>query len=103
MANLSRILVPVEFSPRCQGAVQYAEALAHQFHSEIVLLHVISPPTVMVGSFDSASWYNGEEFTRELETARRNDLDAFPSTGALHRLQPDVLHRDRGGFGVHLS
>jgi len=95
MANLSRILVPVEFSPRCQGAVQYAEALARQFHSEIVLLHVISPPTVMVGSFDSASWYSGEEFTRELETARRNDLEAFPcDPGPDVKVRRVILHGD---------
>ena len=44
MPTLSRILVPVDFSPRCRGAVEYAEALSCHFHCEIVLLHVISPP-----------------------------------------------------------
>jgi len=78
MTNLSRILVPVEFSPRCRGAVQYAEALARQFRSEIVLLHVISPPMAYFGSFDSASWYTSEEFAHDLEKSRANDLDAFP-------------------------
>jgi nucleotide-binding universal stress UspA family protein len=39
----SRILMPVAFSARCQGAAQYAEALATHFHSELVLLHVVSP------------------------------------------------------------
>src|ERR1700680_4170361 len=39
----SRILMPVAFSARCQGAAQYAEALAAHFHSELVLLHVVSP------------------------------------------------------------
>jgi nucleotide-binding universal stress UspA family protein len=78
MANLSRILVPVEFSPRCQGAVQYAEALARQFRSEIVLLHVISPPMVYFGSFDSASWYTSEEFALDLETSRTKNLEEFP-------------------------
>jgi len=39
----SRILMPVAFSARCQGAAQFAEALAGRFHSELVLLHVVLP------------------------------------------------------------
>ncbi len=38
-----RILVPVAFSERCEGAAQYAEALAQHFHSELTLLHVVAP------------------------------------------------------------
>jgi nucleotide-binding universal stress UspA family protein len=78
MANLSKILAPVEFSPRCQGAVQYAEALARQFHSEIVLLHVIAPPMAYFGPLDGPSYYTNEELTRSLETSRTDALDAFP-------------------------
>src|SRR5262252_7344596 len=43
MPTFSRILAPIAFSARCQGALQYAEALACRFHSELVLLHVVSP------------------------------------------------------------
>ncbi len=43
MPNISRILAPIAFSARCEGAVQYAEALACHFHSELVLLHVVMP------------------------------------------------------------
>jgi len=78
MAKLSRILVPVEFSPRCQGAVHYAEALASHFQSEIVLLHVISPPVAYFGGLDAGSWYTNDELTDDLQRARTNLLDAFP-------------------------
>jgi nucleotide-binding universal stress UspA family protein len=40
---LSRILAPVAFSARCEGAVHYAGALACHFHSELVLYHVVTP------------------------------------------------------------
>ena len=43
MPMFSKILVPVAFSARCEGAAQYAEALACHFHSELVLLHVVPP------------------------------------------------------------
>jgi nucleotide-binding universal stress UspA family protein len=43
MPTFSRILAPIAFSARCQGSVQYAEALACHFQSELVLLHVVSP------------------------------------------------------------
>lgn len=94
MARLSRILVPVEFSPRCQGAVQYAEALARQFQSEIVLLHVISPPMAYFGSFDSVSWYTSEDFARELAQARKLDLEAFPCQAEGCNVRRLVLHGD---------
>jgi nucleotide-binding universal stress UspA family protein len=43
MPVLSKILAPVAFSARCEGAVHYAEALACHFHSDLVLLHVVTP------------------------------------------------------------
>ena len=39
----TKILAPVAFSARCEGAAQYAEALACNFHSELVLFHVVAP------------------------------------------------------------
>jgi nucleotide-binding universal stress UspA family protein len=43
----SRILVPTDFSPRCGGALQYAEALVAHFGSELLLLNVIPAPLPM--------------------------------------------------------
>ena len=82
MAKCSRILVPVEFSPRCRGAVQYAEALARHFPGEILLLHVVSPPIAYFGSVDSASWYTSEEFLHDLQGERTEELEGFPCEAA---------------------
>jgi nucleotide-binding universal stress UspA family protein len=41
--------MPVEFSGRCEGAALYAHALARHYHSEVVLLHAVSPPVVPSG------------------------------------------------------
>jgi len=78
MARLSRILVPVEFSPRCRGAVQYAEALSTHFHSEIVLLHVIIPPLESFSSLEAMAYSSAADLARELSVARAADLEAFP-------------------------
>ena len=45
MFHLKRILFPVDFSERCLRASAYAETLAGRFDAELVLLHVIEPPT----------------------------------------------------------
>jgi nucleotide-binding universal stress UspA family protein len=37
------ILLPIDFSERCAGALRYAEALAVRFGSQVVLLHVLEP------------------------------------------------------------
>jgi nucleotide-binding universal stress UspA family protein len=50
MPFLSRILVPVVFSERCELAARYAAALAARFQSELTLLHIFVPPWVTVAS-----------------------------------------------------
>ena len=78
MPSLSRILVPVEFSPRCRGAVQYAEALSCHFHSEIVLLHVVIPPLANFSSFEAMAYASAGDLAREIAEQRSVDLEAFP-------------------------
>ena len=78
MPSLSRILVPVEFSPRCRGAVQYAEALSCHFHCEIVLLHVVMPPLANYTSFEAMAYSSAADLAREIAVARTADLEAFP-------------------------
>jgi nucleotide-binding universal stress UspA family protein len=80
MVKLSRILVPVEFSPRCGGAVQYAEALARHFRSEIVLLHVVIPPWASYSSLEAMAYSNAADLAREMYRLRSTDLEAFPCT-----------------------
>lgn len=78
MPSLSRILVPVEFSPRCRGAVQYAEALSSHFHSEIVLLHVVLPQLSNFSSFEALAYYSASDLAREIAEQRTAQLEAFP-------------------------
>jgi nucleotide-binding universal stress UspA family protein len=78
MFKLSRILVPVEFSPRCHGAVQYAEALSAHFRCEIVLLHVIPPPTTSFSALETMAYSSGSELSRELFAERTEELANFP-------------------------
>lgn len=42
-AAFRRILVPLDFSEHAQKALRYATALARQFDSSLVLVHVIEP------------------------------------------------------------
>jgi nucleotide-binding universal stress UspA family protein len=41
--SISKILVPVDFSRRAEGAVRAAERLAAHFNAELVVLHVTEP------------------------------------------------------------
>ena len=43
MFPLAKILLPIDFSERCLGGARYAIPLVEHFHSELTLLHVISP------------------------------------------------------------
>ena len=43
MFQLKKLLLPIDFSERCLGGARYAIPLVEHFHSELTLLHVISP------------------------------------------------------------
>lgn len=40
--NLSTIVLPVDFSPRCAGMLVYAKALASRYHSQVTLINIIN-------------------------------------------------------------
>lgn len=50
MFSLDHILVPVDFSPRSEGAARYAAAMAEQFHSSVTLLHALPVPHYELGA-----------------------------------------------------
>ena len=76
MKALNKILVPVDFSPRCEGAVQYAHAVAGRSRSVLTLLHVAPLP-----KFDFAAIQPTPETllsrTEAQEADRRKALEHF--------------------------
>lgn len=75
--SLSKILLPVVFSERCRGAAQYAETLACHFHSELTLLHVVTPPAPAYGAPEAIAYTTAADLlTRRLEDSKVQ-LDAF--------------------------
>jgi nucleotide-binding universal stress UspA family protein len=77
MAWLSRILAPVAFSPRCHGAVQYAETLACHFQSELILLHVVQPPLGIFTTPEATAYSTAAELTLERLEQRKGELAAY--------------------------
>ncbi len=59
MLNIKKILLPVDFPKVSLRVVHQAAALAHHFHSEIVMLHVVTPQSHAAGVPDGpelAGW-----------------------------------------------
>lgn len=77
MALMSRILAPVEFSPRCLGSAQYAEALASHFHSEITFLHVVKTPSTPYTAPDVMVYATAVEFGADLVQQAESLLETF--------------------------
>jgi nucleotide-binding universal stress UspA family protein len=77
MAWLSRILAPVAFSPRCRGAVQYAETLACHFQSELILLHVVQPPLGIFTTPEATAYSTAADLTLERLEQRKCELAAY--------------------------
>ena len=78
MALFSKILVPVEFSPRCRGSAQYAEALACRCHCEIVFLHVVHPEFTPYTAPEVMAYANTIEINEELVREARVRLAELP-------------------------
>ena len=92
--QLSRILAPIDFSARCRGAVEYAEALACHFHSELTLLHVVSP--VQTYGYPEAMAVVPEMF-EDILARSQAALDGFAAETAKGvRAKPVLLEGDPG-------
>lgn len=52
MLPLTRVLLPVDFSERALGAARCARRLSSRFHSELILLHVLTPPHYEFGALE---------------------------------------------------
>ena len=83
MFSLAKIVLPVDFSERSMGAARYVEVLAGRFGSEVILLHVLSPP-----HYEFSALEVGGTMLNELFAARsaqfRSELDAFQERELAH-------------------
>ena len=76
MQSLSKVLLPVDFSERSLGAARYAKFLADHFHSEITLLHSITPLPYEFGALEGGGAMLSEIYTDRAEQAEA-ELDRF--------------------------
>ena len=66
-ANITKILIPVDFSPHAERAFGYGAALARRLGAELILVHVVEDPFA-AGAWGGAEGYvpNVGELLQEL-------------------------------------
>ncbi len=72
---MNKILLPVDFSNASLRAVQQASFLARHFHSEILLLHVVTPLTYPGGVLESGHEITARDLHAEIVMRAQKDLD----------------------------
>jgi nucleotide-binding universal stress UspA family protein len=72
----SAILLPVDFSERAAPAARYAQHLAAQFDSNLILLHVLAPFQYELGAGDLTGYMVTDLFEHRARQAAQ-ELDAF--------------------------
>src|SRR5918992_196053 len=91
--QLSKILLPVDFSERSAGAAHYAKALACRFRSELSIAHVFELQKWIIAAPEGgvpAGWYDErrEETQRALMAFHAEEFRNMPVRHAL--LKGDV-------------
>lgn len=75
MLNIKKILLPVDFPNPSLGVVHQAAKLAHRFHSEIVMLHVVTPESHAAGVPDDGPELAGWDMLAEIVRVAQKNLD----------------------------
>ena len=76
MLRMKKILLPVEFQDPSLSVVHQAAALARHFHSEIVMLNVVTPLSYSAGTLEGSYVPTGrEDLLAELIRQAQKDLD----------------------------
>jgi universal stress protein A len=81
-------LVPIDFSPYAEQALDYAIALAKQLQARVTLLHVIQPP-LMAGA-DMGVWPS-PTFLEELEAAVTSDMEGYLARVTAAGLEGEIV------------
>jgi len=72
---MNKILLPVELPHAERRVVQQAAFLARHFHSELLLLHVVTPLSYPAGALESGHEIRAKDLHAEIIKRAQNDLD----------------------------
>jgi nucleotide-binding universal stress UspA family protein len=89
--TVRHVLVPIDFSPYAELALDYAVALAQKLQARVTLLHVIQPP--LVAGADMGTWPS-PAFIDDLEKAIMEDMAGYLArlTAAGLEAESTVVH-----------
>ena len=72
---MNKILLPVDFPNISPGVVHQAAFLARHFHSEIILLHVVTPLSYPAGMLESGHELTARDLHAEIVKRAQKELD----------------------------
>ena len=75
MLNIKTILLPVDFPNTSLHVIHQAAAFAHRFHSEIVIMHVVTAQSHLAGVPDAGSEPAGWDMLAEITKRAEKNLD----------------------------
>ena len=75
MLNIKRILLPIDFPNASLRVIHQAAALAHHFHSEIVMLHVVTPQSHAAGVPDGPELAGWDLLAATLGEAEKSEVE----------------------------
>ncbi|MBZ5661577.1 MAG: universal stress protein [Acidobacteriia bacterium] len=78
MLSIQKILLPIDFQGASKSVVHQAAVLARQFHSDILMLHVVTPLSFSAGALEGGYVpVNLRDLYQELLRSAQKNLDAL--------------------------
>jgi len=82
------VLVPIDFSPYAEQALDYAITLATKLQARVTLLHVIQPP--LIAGAGMGVWPS-PTFLEELEAAVTSDMEGYLARVTAAGLEGEIV------------
>jgi len=104
MLNIKKILLPVDFPNPSRPVVHQAATLAHHFHSEIVMLHVVTAQSHAAGVPEDDPEVAGWDMLTEMVRGAQRNFDQSPGP-AIESLaiRPVLVKGDPAHAIVHMA
>jgi nucleotide-binding universal stress UspA family protein len=94
--HLKRVLFPMDFSPYCEEALDYAVSLCNNFNATLVLLHVNELSVMLPEYLPEMALSSAIDMTANAQESLKEIAEGIEGIEVEHYVKPGLPHREIG-------